>query len=274
MEADFTWKNALFVFGFATLFFSLRYLLMAGSAFLLFWKFFYNRLHHRWIQQDRIPDSQKIQHEIRYSLLTMLLFGIVAVGVYFMRTMGWTQMYENLHDYGWGYFFLSVIALVLLHDTYFYWTHRFMHHPKIFRHVHLTHHVSTNPSPWAAFAFHPIEAVIEAGILPLAVLLFPLHHYAVIIFLFYMTLLNVLGHLGFELFPKGFLDHKILRYHNTTTHHNMHHRYFHCNYGLYFNWWDRWMGTNHEKYKEKFDEVTHRHKEKVGVTVNDSLLIR
>jgi lathosterol oxidase len=59
---------------------------------------------------------------------------------------------------------VSLALMLLLHDAWFYWTHRLMHHPKIFRHVHLVHHRSINPSPWAAYSFHPIEAVIEAGI--------------------------------------------------------------------------------------------------------------
>ncbi|MEZ0388978.1 MAG: sterol desaturase family protein, partial [Verrucomicrobium sp.] len=39
-----------------------------------------------------------------------------------------------------------------------------------------------------------------------------------------------------------------------------HHEYYRGNYGLYFNVWDRLMGTNHEKYEERFAEVTNRPK--------------
>lgn len=44
----------------------------------------------------------------------------------------------------------------------------------------------------------------------------------------------------------------------------MHHKYFNCNYGLYFNIWDRIMGTNHENYFDTFREVTHREPEVLG----------
>ena len=54
----------------------------------------------------------------------------------------------------------------LMHRRAFYWMHRFMHLPGIFKAVHKVHHLSHNPSPWAAFSFHPLEAIIEAGILP------------------------------------------------------------------------------------------------------------
>jgi sterol desaturase/sphingolipid hydroxylase (fatty acid hydroxylase superfamily) len=70
-----------------------------------------------------------------------------------------------VEEYGWGYFFISVAVMLVLHDAYFYWTHRAMHRPRLFKVFHRVHHLSTNPSQWAAFAFHPLEAVVEAGIL-------------------------------------------------------------------------------------------------------------
>jgi sterol desaturase/sphingolipid hydroxylase (fatty acid hydroxylase superfamily) len=88
------------------------------------------------------------------------------------------------------------------HDAYFYWALRLMHHPKIFKHVHLVHHRSTNPSPWAAYSFHPIEAVLEAGIFPLIVFTIPMHSLALVTVLIYMITRNVLGHLGMEILPK------------------------------------------------------------------------
>ena len=44
-------------------------------------------------------------------------------------------------------------------------------------------------------------------------------------------------------------------------HHDLHHKYFIHNYGLYFTWWDKWFGTEHPKYQVTFEEVTSREKE-------------
>ena len=41
----------------------------------------------------------------------------------------------------------------------------------------------------------------------------------------------------------------------------MHHEKPHGNYGIYFNFWDRWMGTNHKDYDRRLEEVTQRPKE-------------
>jgi sterol desaturase/sphingolipid hydroxylase (fatty acid hydroxylase superfamily) len=130
-----------------------------------------------------------------------------------------------------------------------------MHWDAIYKYVHRVHHLSTNPTPWAAFAFHPFEAVMEVSIVLIMVFIMPLHYLAILAWILYMSGLNVLGHLGFELFPSGFTTNKLTSWHNTSTHHNMHHRLVKCNYGLYFNFWDKIMGTNHEHYTEEFEKV-------------------
>jgi lathosterol oxidase len=45
---------------------------------------------------------------------------------------------------------------------------------------------------------------------------------------------------------------------NTSVNHNQHHQFFKGNYGLYFLWWDRWMGTLRKDYDRRFDEVSER----------------
>jgi sterol desaturase/sphingolipid hydroxylase (fatty acid hydroxylase superfamily) len=45
---------------------------------------------------------------------------------------------------------------------------------------------------------------------------------------------------------------------NTPTNHVMHHEKLRGNYGLYFNVWDRLMGTNHKDYEKRFEEVVTR----------------
>ena len=235
----------------------LRYILTAGSAYLLFWVIFEKQWRHRVIQQKPLR-KQKMWMEFRYSLSTLLIFGIIGLGLIKAKMAGYTLVYDDISDYGWGWLGLSLIIMILMHDTWFYWTHRLMHHPRIFRQVHLVHHRSTNPSPWAAYSFHPIEAVVEAGIFPLIVFTIPSHGLALMIFLVYMIVRNVLGHLGIELLPKGSLKIPFLDWHTTTTHHDLHHKDFNGNYGLYFTWWDRICGTEHPEYKERFEEVTSR----------------
>ena len=105
-------------------------------------------------------------------------------------------MYWKISDYGRGWFFGSIVCAIFLHGAYFYWAHRLMHHPRIYRHLHLVHHKSVNPSPWAAYAFHPVEAVLEAGIVPLLLLVMPLHPLSFWAFVTLMLAFTVYGHQG------------------------------------------------------------------------------
>jgi Delta7-sterol 5-desaturase len=75
-----------------------------------------------------------------------------------------------------------------------------------------------------------------------------------------MILRNVMGHLGFEILPKGFTKNKWLNWNTSITHHSMHHEHLHSNFGLYFTWWDRLMKTEHKHYHQVFDEVKARPK--------------
>ncbi len=237
----------------------LRYVIFSGTAYWLFWKRWAERLHYRRIQQ-RFPKATLLKQEFLWSMSTFAIFAMTGAVVFWLGKYGYTVRYERISDYGWGYFFLSIVLMILVHDAYFYWTHRAIHHKMLFRYFHRVHHLSHNPSPWAAFSFHPLEAVVEAGIIFVISFLIPHHGLALLGFLIFMTVMNVLGHLGYELYPNGFTRHPIGQWFNTSTHHNLHHHKGKLNYSLYFNWWDRWMGTNQEGYHEAFDEVTSRPK--------------
>lgn len=234
---------------------TLRYVIIAGGAFLIFYVLFKNKFTSKRIQK-KFPANKDLAREIIYSLLTFVIFSVIGIFISLCKRNGFTLMYNDIGDYGITWFIISIILMLLLHDTYFYWTHRLMHHKKIFPVFHKVHHLSNNPSPWAAFAFHPLEAVIEGGILILIVFLIPTHLSAILIFLVIMTVMNVIGHLGYELYPQNFLKNSFNKLNNTSTHHNMHHRLVNCNYGLYFNWWDKWMGTNHKDYNNEFLSIT------------------
>ncbi len=235
----------------------IRYLLVAGVAFLLFYVWRNRRLLQLKVQQH-YPSGSDMRREFLYSLLSLAIFAGVGVATFVMSRLGWLKVYMGIGDHGWGYLALSTAVLIFAHDTYFYWTHRFMHLKSVFPLVHRVHHLSRTPTPWAAFAFHPIEAVIEAGIFPIVAAVMPLHPLAAFFWLGYMTGMNVLGHCGFEILPRGFTQNRVTRWHNTTVHHDMHHRFVHCNYGLYYNIWDRLMGTNHEHYHDEFERVKAR----------------
>lgn len=236
-----------------------RYLIPATIAFVVFWLIGRNAWKHRFIQNS-FPKNSQLVKEFAYSMSTVVIFSFVGFCIYACEKAGITRLYYDVSQYGIAYMIFSFVLTLIFHDFYFYWTHRLMHHKRIFKYVHRVHHESTNPSPWAAYSFHPWEALIQALILPIMVFLFPLHPLIIFLFLTYMIVRNVIGHLGFEIFPKGFTKNKWLNWTTAVTHHNIHHERFNSNYGLYFSWWDRWMKTEDKKYHENFEEVKSRPK--------------
>lgn len=230
------------------------YLTLAGFAWLTLHVLFRRASQRRRIAAD-LPDRRQMQRETLYSLRSLLLFGAVGGLIAFAFLCGWTRMYPRIEERGWGWFFASIALAIVLHDTYFYWTHRLMHHRRLYRLFHHTHHLSTNPSPWAAYAFSPWEALVQAGIGPLIAFTIPIHPLAMMAFMVWQISFNVLGHCGHELFPSWFVRSWCGRILNTPTHHAMHHEKFRANFGLYFNVWDRLMGTNHRRYAERFEAI-------------------
>lgn len=237
----------------------LRYFIPASTAFLLCWVLLKKNLQHKFIQKHW-PKTKRLWYEFKFSVSTVLIFALVGTGIVTAKNHGYTQLYSEVSGTGWIYLVVSLVFMVMFHDMYFYWTHRWMHHPRIYKLVHKVHHQSTNPSPWAAYSFHPLEAIIQALVFPILIFSIPVHSWVAFTFLLYMILRNVWGHLGYELLPAKFIESKWLNWNTTTTHHNLHHEKFNANYGLYFTWWDRWFGTEHGEYEQQFHKVTSRKK--------------
>ena len=228
-----------------------RYLIAASGLVLLLWVF-KNWADARRIQ-SRKPARQDYVREISSSFRTVFFFAITGMATVLMIEAGIIQVWQG--DYSAGIFILQVVAMAVGHDAYFYWMHRALHHRRLFRATHLHHHKSRTPTPWAAYSFSAWEGMAEAAYMPVYLLAASLAgvayiDYAIFIYLGWMILRNVIGHCGVEIHPAGWVDRL-----TTTTHHDLHHSEGNHNFGLYFTWWDRLMGTEHPRYKEEFRRV-------------------
>lgn len=234
---------------------SVRYFLFAGVAWVLgYWLF-----KKPWFRRKiiaKFPQGAEVRREIGYSLLSIVIFGVVSAFTVYAIREGWTQVYRKMDRHSMLWFWLSIGCAIVIHDTWFYWTHRMMHHRRLFRLFHRVHHLSHNPTPWAAYSFAPLEAVVQALIFPIVIMVLPMHLYAFGLFMLWQISFNILGHSGYEIHPRWFMRTPLRYILNTPTNHIMHHEKMRGNYGLYFNVWDRLMGTNHEEYEKRFEEVT------------------
>jgi sterol desaturase/sphingolipid hydroxylase (fatty acid hydroxylase superfamily) len=132
-----------------------RYYLIAGAVFFLFYVVLKNKILHKKIQ-SLFPKNTDYLREIFYSTITILIFGFIPLFFIANPAMkSHTTLYDNISDYGWAYYFLAYPIMFIMHDTYFYWTHRIMHHKTLFNTMHLVHHKSTNPLPGLLMLFIP-----------------------------------------------------------------------------------------------------------------------
>lgn len=233
-----------------------RYLIAASLVSGLVWLLRRTGWASRKIQK-REATRADLRRELLSSIRTVLVYTIVAV------PMVWAFEHGYLHHYSGtvtpftfaGYLMLMVLA----HDTWFYWTHRAMHTPLLYRRFHRLHHLTITPTAWTAYSFAVPEAVMMMLFMPLFFSVLPTPIPVVFTFLAVMILRNTMGHAGLELHPRGWASHPLLKWISTTTHHDMHHgTSFKHNYGFYFTWWDKLMGTEHPDYVATFDRVTAR----------------
>jgi Delta7-sterol 5-desaturase len=230
--------------------YGVRYLTFAGIAYALGYR---RGIALRWNKlQPAMPSATQVLREIGYSAVAVLVFGAINGVLFALGVLPHTMLYLDIAQYGWTWFALSIVAALFLHDTYFYWTHRLLHLRPVFRAVHRVHHLSTNPTPWTAYAFHPSESVVQAGAVVLIIFTMPIHPLAIIVFQVISTAINVYGHSGYELYPAEWPRHWLGRWINTSVAHNTHHAIARHNYGLYFLFWDRWMGTLDPEYERRY----------------------
>jgi len=189
--------------------------------------------------------GKQIAREIGYSMLSALIYGApTGLIIWGWRHHGWTLIYDDLGAYPLWYLPLSTFLYLFVQDSWFYWSHRAMHWPRLFRIAHKVHHDSRPPTAWTAMSFHPVEAISGAIVIPILVFLVPIHIAMIAIVLTIATVMGVTNHMGWEMFPRWLVHSRLGKWLITASHHERHHEDYRCNYGLYFRFWDHLCGTD------------------------------
>ena len=151
-----------------------------------------------------------------------------------MAALGRGKLYSGPIDSlsGGLYCLATVAALDILHDAWFYWTHRLLHWRPLYRcggvggggegvgapsagadaappffpahfasHIHATHHESTAPTPFTGYSFHVVEAAIVFANEIIVAHLFPIHAGLHRAYHLWTTVIHIGGHAGYEIAP-------------------------------------------------------------------------
>ncbi|HZZ34763.1 MAG TPA: sterol desaturase family protein [Caulobacteraceae bacterium] len=205
--------------------------------------------------RETTPAARQLIVEFAISLRSVAIFSTVGLLTFGLQRAGLLPGPAVAARLGWGWAVASLALMVVAHDAYFYWTHRLMHDRRLMRIFHRRHHRSHNPSPFSAYSFDLAEAAVQAAFVPLWLLLIPTTWPVVGLFMIHQIARNTLGHCGYEVFPARADGRPLLGLMTTTTHHDLHHAEARWNFGLYFTWWDRWMGTEHPEYLARFAQA-------------------
>lgn len=138
-------------------------------------------------------------------------------------------------------FVAGLLLLTIWSAFHFYWAHRLLHIPLLYRHAHSLHHRNVNIGPWSGLSMHPTEHLIYLSSL-LIHFIFPSHPILLYFHIIYLGPGAAMTHTGYE----NLLVRDKRRLALGTFYHQLHHRYYECNYGNQEMPWDRWFGTFHD----------------------------
>ncbi|MDH3665589.1 MAG: sterol desaturase family protein [Paracoccaceae bacterium] len=151
------------------------------------------------------------------------------------------------------WFVLLIFLTPMWISFHFYWIHRWLHWPPLYRLAHALHHRNTNVGPWSGLSMHPVEHLLffSSVLLHWIVAAHPIH---ILFHMQHQALTAATSHTGFE----GLLVKDKNRLALGTFHHQMHHRYFECNYGNLEVPWDKWFGSFHDGTEEAHQRMMER----------------
>mgnify|MGYP001335688427 FL=1 len=144
----------------------------------------------------------------------------------------------NEHPIG----FVALFFLIpFIHEVGFYFCHRALHWPPLYKIAHKVHHQNINPGPWSGISMHPLEHLMYFAII-LLIFIFPTHPIHMINLASRLGLLAVVGHTGFDHIVVG----KKTIVNTSYYAHYLHHKYFEVNYADGMVPLDKWFGSFHD----------------------------
>jgi sterol desaturase/sphingolipid hydroxylase (fatty acid hydroxylase superfamily) len=225
-------------------------LVVAGGLHLYFYRFKQQADEGKYDHRDLALNS-KVFYFNNQVLDNMFWTMISAVGFWtaYEVLMMWAYANGIAPTLNFGdnpaWFVFLIIAIPWYAGLHFYCQHRLLHIPFLYKLAHNWHHKNINIGPWSGAAMHPLEHSIWLSSVFIFLFIFthPIH---TIFILQYHMITAVTSHTGYE----DLIVSKRVRFRLGDFFHQLHHRYFDCNYGTYETPWDQWLQTFHDGTQE------------------------
>ncbi|PYH98283.1 copper-transporting ATPase [Aspergillus ellipticus CBS 707.79] len=228
----------------------------AASLFFLMWFFgtamyligstllYHTIFDKSLLKHPKILKNQMLL-EIKQGLLAMPIMSILTVPFFLTEIRGWSKLYDFASEAPFpAYNYLQYPLFLAFTDSGIYWIHRWLHHPLIYRWLHKKHHKWVVPTPFASYAFNPVDGWSQSLPYHIFPMLFPLQKTAYLGLFVFVTMWTVVIH-DAECLSRSAVV-------NGPECHTLHHLYFNYNYGQFTTFWDRLGGTYR---KAKGDEL-------------------
>ena len=228
--------------------------------------------HRHKLQKDRLKfDPRELKHSARIFTFNNQvhdnMFWTLASGVAFWTAYEAVMLWAMANGYAPHLdarehpvlFVLFLFLTPIWISFHFYWIHRWLHWPPLYRLAHALHHRNANVGPWSGISMHPLEHLLFFSSV-LIHFIVPVHPIHILFHMQHQALTGVTSHTGFE----GLLIKDKNRLALGTFHHQMHHRYFECNYGNLEVPWDKWFGSFHDGTQEAHEIMMERRRKMHG----------
>ena len=210
------------------------YLLTSGTSFLYYCVWRRERFFPGY-DPGTVAEHAQRRLEWRWAFYNLLGNALLTAPIHHAIVTGRSRIYLDVADHGWGWFAGSIFVVLLVTEPLVYWAHRILHHPVLYKHLHLPHHLFRTPSPWTSMAFHPLDSFAQAAPHHLLAFVMPMHLSVYAFFIMFLQVWSTFIHERVTWVTWGAV--------NFTAHHTLHHKLNKANYGQFFTFCDRIFGT-------------------------------
>lgn len=237
-------------------------LLVAGSLHLYFYTFKKQSDKEKYDHRDLSRNSKLFHFNNQvWDNMFWVLTSAVCFWTFYESLMMWA--YANgvasmITFDNHGIWFITLLLITPLWTGFhFYWQHRMFHIPVLYKLAHYLHHKNTNVGPWSGPAMHPIEHSVWLSAV-LVLLLVPSHPIHALFIMHIQMITAITSHCGYENLNVGKLMGKKVKFRLGDFFHQLHHRFYDCNYGTFETPWDQWFETYHDGSAEGDDWMKKR----------------
>lgn len=248
-----------------------NFILMCLVAGGLHWYFYIWRAQGDDYRFDARPLVKKgraftFNSQVRDNMFWTLVSGVTVWTAYEVLMMwalanGYAPSLSLPGDLVW--LVLLIFLLPMWETTHFFLIHRLIHNSVLYQRIHALHHRNTNVGPWSGLSMHPAEHVIYLSTV-LIHFVVPSNPLLIMFHLSYFTLSAATTHTGYQ----GMVWRGKLVLPLGTFHHQLHHRYFECNYGGLETPWDQWTGSFHDGTDQSHQQFLARRRAKMSGEAN------